>query len=478
MTTTSPAIAGRKGPSHATVFVWLFAVSAIWHYTSSGSEIAGYWMRYDPLVTPLIFLSIVTAFVAAIFPDKTAALLLMAVGQLIANYLRYPFVADHLVMEIFLNLAILLSFFYLAYKRRSFKISTAEMFDLFSPVGRWLLIIMYLFGTFHKINPGFMSVASSCAIPFIDGFPVYAGRLGQEWLPYVAIYATLILEATAMFLLLSARTKYFGMLLGMSFHFIIGISSYGTLAHFSAFALALHVLFVPSGFGERIYQEPLIPAFLKKDSAFKVLTVLLIALQIGLAFHLVTTSQGYLVNSLFAVYGITLLFLVFKHGKIRNTDAPYRLKSSFVALNLLPIWFLLHCMSPYIGLGTGGSMAMFSGLRTEGGISNHYIITKPIPLFSYQDKVVYIEEASNPSLQAAADDNQGIVMFDFQRHIMQRENLMLPIRLRIGDVSYSITDPESFAAFADEHFTEQSWLERKYMSFRLVDSPTPDRCRH
>jgi hypothetical protein len=149
-----------------------------------------------------------------------------------------------------------------------------------------------------------------------------------------------------------------------------------------------------------------------------------------------------------------------------------------MALNLLPIWFLLHCMSPYIGLGTGGTMAMFSGLRTEGGISNHYIITKPIPLFSYQDKVVYIEEASNPSLQAAAADKQGIVMFDFQRHITQRENLMLPVRLRVGDVSYSITDPESFSEFANEHFTEQSWLERKYMSFRLVDSPTPDRCRH
>ena len=123
-------------------------------------------------------------------------------------------------------------------------------------------------------------------------------------------------------------------------------------------------------------------------------------------------------------------------------------------------------------------MAMFSGLRTEGGISNHYIIKKPIPLFSYQDKIVFIDESSNPSLQAAADGNQGLVMFDFQRHFTQRENLMLPIRLRVGDVSYSITDPESFSAFANQHFTEQSWLEQKYMSFRLVDSPTPDRCRH
>jgi len=51
------------------------------------------------------------------------------------------------------------------------------------------------------------------------------------------------------------------------------------------------------------------------------------------------------------------------------------------------------------------------------------------------------------------------MMFDFQKHITQRENLMLPIRLRVGDVSYSVTDSRSSAAFAEEHFTEQSWLE-------------------
>ena len=35
------------GPTHATVFIWVFAVSAIWHYTSSAGEIMSYWFRYD-----------------------------------------------------------------------------------------------------------------------------------------------------------------------------------------------------------------------------------------------------------------------------------------------------------------------------------------------------------------------------------------------------------------------------------------------
>jgi hypothetical protein len=281
-----------------------------------------------------------------------------------------------------------------------------------------------------------------------------------------------------MFLLLSARSKYFGMLLGMSFHFIIGISGYGTLAHFSAFALALHTLFVPSGFGQRIFNEPLVPEFLKSPTRFRVATIVLIVLQVIFAVHLANTRDGILVNTLFGVFGFLLLLLVFKYGQMRRDDAPYRLKSPLTALNLLPVWFFLHCTSPYIGLGTGGTMAMFSGLRTEGGISNHYIIRKPIRLFPYQDTIVYVEAATNPSMQKLADGGQGAVLFDLQRHVTYRERLALPITLNVHGTRYRLQTPDEFAAFANEHFTEQSWLERKYMSFRVVDDPHPKQCRH
>jgi len=163
---------------------------------------------------------------------------------------------------------------------------------------------------------------------------------------------------------------------------------------------------------------------------------------------------------------------------MRPGDAPYRLKSQFIALNLVPIWFFLHCLSPYVGLGTGGSMAMFSGLRTEGGISNHYVIREPLRLFPYQDKIVIIESATNPSLQSVADDGGSAVLFDFQRHVLYREAPELPMTLRVGGSVYEIQTRDDFLAFANEHFTNQSWLERKYMSFRLVDDPYPDRCRH
>jgi hypothetical protein len=465
-------------PQHATVFIWIFAVSSIWHYTSSSTEISRYLLHYDALITPLIFLSIVTALVAAVFPDRTWALLTFSIGQLGAIGIRFPFVADHLVMELFLNLSIVAAYIYLAVGARSLRVTTADIFALFSPVGRWLLIIMYFYGTFHKINPGFMSLESSCAVPFVAGFPLPAALLAQEWTQWAAIYGTLIVESIAMVLLLSARTKYVGMLLGMSFHFVIGISKFGTMAHFSAFAMGLHTLFLPSSFGSRISNLSLVPRFLKDPGRIRLITIVIVALQLVFALHLGITRQGFLVNSLYALFGLSLLYFVLRHGQMRPGDAPYRLRSPLTVLNLIPVWFFLHCMSPYVGLGTGGTAAMFSGLRTEGGISNHYIIRKPIRLFHYQDDIVYIEAAQNNSLKAAMRDGQGIVLFDFQRHFTVRENLILPIKLRINDDEYSIGDIDAFQKFADERFMKQSWLERKYMSFRLVDDPHPNRCRH
>ena len=190
------------------------------------------------------------------------------------------------------------------------------------------------------------------------------------------------------------------------------------------------------------------------------------------------TQTPYLVNSMFLVFAVLLMSLVFKYGRMRSVDAPYRLRSPLTALNAVPVLLFVYCVSPYIGLGTGGALAMFSGLRTEGGISNHYVIREPIPLFDYQDTVLYVEQASNPSIQLTADDHQGIVMFDFQRHFTEREQLILPLTVRVDGERFVIDDPASADSFVNRFFTGQSWLERKYMSFRLVDDPQPDRCRH
>ena len=57
-------------PSHSSMFIWLFAIATIWHYSSSSKELYNYWLQFDPVITPLIAMSIVTAFIAAQFGKK------------------------------------------------------------------------------------------------------------------------------------------------------------------------------------------------------------------------------------------------------------------------------------------------------------------------------------------------------------------------------------------------------------------------
>lgn len=92
--------------------------------------------------------------------------------------------------------------------------------------------------------------------------------------------------------------------------------------------------------------------------------------------------------------------------------------------------------------------------------------------------MVYIEESQNLNLQQLAAAGQGVVMFDFQRHITYRDTLILPLSLSVSGRQYRIANGDDLVAFAGEHFTKQFWLERKYMSFRVVDDPQPLTCRH
>lgn len=462
--------------SHATIFTWLLAVSTIWHHTSSSNEVYYYWLHFDPVQTPAVFFAVMTAFLAACYPTSLKFFLLFVVTQIIVIFTRLPTIPTHVVMEFFLFVAMFVSYIYVAYKEKSWVVSIDSLFELYAPTGRWLLIIMYFYGTFHKINPGFLSLDSSCALPFFFGLPLPDFILQQTWAQYAAIYGTLILEFVAMLLLLSSRTKYYGMLLGMPFHFGIGISSYGSLAHFSAFALTLHSLFVPGDFGQRIYDDKLVPEWIKSKRNFIIVTVLIVLPQ----FLFASLGTWTLMNMLFSVFGFLLIFMIFRHGNIDpKVSIPYRLKSSFPGANILSILFFVHCTGPYIGLNTEGVVQMFSGLRTEGGVSNHYIIRKPLYISSYQQPVVYVDESYEKFLSYLQEENLGMPMFDFQVFLTSKdEPVILPMTLRVDNKTYRINDGESLKSFVQTFFQPQNYLERKYLNFRSVDAEKPTKCRH
>ena len=458
----------------AGMFIWMLAFAVIWHHTSSSREIITYWLQIDPVHTPGVVLACVIALVAACYPTRSWLVGLLALTEAVVVGLRMPFVPTHAYMEMIMFFGVFVCYAAPALHRRTFNPDMADVYQNFAPLGRWLLIIMYFFGTFHKINPVFLNPATSCALPFLDGLPFPYGWHDHMWLQYSAIYGTLIIEFAAMLMLLTRRFKYLGILTGVSLHLTIGISAYGTLAHFSTFALALHCLFLPDDALNQFQRSKYISAYRKNGNTLIFATTLLVSMQ----FYFAMTAKWVGINYLFALYGGLFFGFVVLYGKLLPGGERPRLISRNWAINVLSALFFVHCCGPYIGLRTHGVVQMFSGLKTAGGESNHLIVTKPFYLFDYQDDVVEILYPNSRHFAYLMQQNMGTVQFKFQHYLFAGTKIPLPLAFRIGDNIYEIDSEGSFRKALPVIHRPYSWFERFYLDFRHTDLVAPTECRH
>jgi hypothetical protein len=58
---------------------------------------------------------------------------------------------------------------------------------------------------------------------------------------------------------------------------------------------------------------------------------------------------------------------------------------------------VINFMSPYIGFKTQTSVVMYSNMRTEGGVNNHFFMPV-IPLFRFQDDLVEVISSNRRSI--------------------------------------------------------------------------------
>jgi hypothetical protein len=138
---------------------------------------------------------------------------------------------------------------------------------------------------------------------------------------------------------------------------------------------------------------------------------------------------------------------------------------------IFPVTLFISCLSPYVGLKTESSIAMFSNLRTEGGDINHYLFDKPPYLFHYQDETVRILAASHHYLQPFVANQQGMVMFDFKEFLRRHPD---------DWVTYSqngkVYEKATFASFAAQ--PQANLIERNLLIFKPVEFRRPQVCTH
>jgi hypothetical protein len=118
---------------------------------------------------------------------------------------------------------------------------------------------------------------------------------------------------------------------------------------------------------------------------------------------------------------------------------------------------------------------MFSNLRTEGGISNHYLIPASFQVFDYQKDLVEVVSSTDPILNKIAEKNKLMVYFTFKNLVAMRRPQRVEYLLNGQKKVY---DFEIAKATNDPLLQKNSLLIRKLFSFRLISKFDPQPCAH
>ena len=371
-----------------------------------------------------------------------------------------------------------------------------------APALRWILLAVYFWGVFHKLNRDFLDPQLSC------GVELYTA-LRRDYLPWLpdgggprafAMYGTLIVETAIPLLLIFRRSRAFGILLGVGFHFFLGFVPYSVYYNFSSMLFVLYFLFATPGWFEtglrRLEQRRATAWIARAWAAHRrrpwvvVVAIAAFCVASALGDSAQRDTWRFLPRIPWTLYGGGLL-LVFA-ANFGRTPNPSELEHArrFVRFRGAP-WvayvlaglYWLNGASPYLGLKTETSLAMYSNLRTEAGRSNHYLVAEPLDLFGWQNDIVHVRKTADPKLRGQTRGGFALTWFEFRDRVARTPGQAISYeREQIpaggGEAAKAergvLDDSKSDPRFREP---EPMW-RRKLVYFRPVDMRDRQRCLH
>jgi hypothetical protein len=455
VTAHSPASRDGHSPATAlfTVFSALWAAGTLFHIASYNQ-----WGQSRPLV--------IAAALVLVWPRSVPALLALSTLQIYFAWHESPFIPNHYLFAALANVSVLAAVAIRA-ARRAPVFDGGGLVEIFGPPVRISLVLLYGFVVLHKLNADFFDPATSCGAMF------YAEQRSRfSWLPdgpgmdLAAIVLAIGFEAAIGLLLLFQRTRHAGIVVGGLFHWFLAVTPGDRFYNFSALLLALFALFASPSLLARGLNR-LGPS---GWTAATRLTLALIggAAIIGRFFPELTSGDRFMAFQwLWAVYGLVVLAAwVMLLRRARPTDAPGDFRLNAPVLALIPVVVVVNGFMPYLGLKTETSWAMFSNLRTEGGVSNHYLLPASLQVFDYQRQLVEVHDSSDRLLRLFASRKQLLPVFEIQRRQDVQVAFSQPGRGTVTGRAGDLVPGEI-----------PLW-KRKLLYFRPVDSGTRQGCYH
>lgn len=414
---------------------------------------------------------------------RTTILLGMVAGAMAVQYLaRMPVLSNNQTLAFFMNVTIVTVIGLEILKTRSLHIDREIVYERLRVVARAILAVMYFYGIFHKINTDFLDPGVSCAVALYDPLARPFGLDGNIYGQWLAIIATFVVEGIAIVCLYWRRYFWVGLILGIAFHYVIPLSGYSWYMDFSSLVLALYMLSVPREVSAGFYSSvtallrriPISRAGFTAALLFLALMIVCALVVFRIAEYFPTRENKLLWHSswllIWAVVGGTLSVLITRAALLAlpYNQTPQPLQPRW--LLILPGILFVQSLSPYFGLKTESSIAMFSNLHTEGGQTNHLLLTPPPYIASYQNELVKVVDSSIPWVSKVARDGNYMVKHELGAAL--RENKGGWITFDYGGRRYGRIVDATFP------FDRPTVLERKLLRFKPVDFDRPKVCTH
>lgn len=456
------AINAQEASSQQVLFSFFFSLFSLFHVFNYAFA----YGRYPPQT------DLVAIFAAALFllwkPGSSRALFLLMLASTISTIAQAPAQSNHTMLRTVVIIGYWLSFAWTFVRSQPIN----EVFENFVLAGRGSLLVMYVFGIFHKINSDFLNPITSCAVHLWEDMPAPFSLFGGSFIDYSAIYGTYVVEGGIMLGLLYRPTRYIGLVFGIFFHLFLGLSDYAAYIAFTTLSISLHVMWLDRAGTDRIAASPemaYINARIHQPLFVAAFLIFLVGGALAMSRHDFSLSNLYLLP-----FVLPLCFLILKYGR----DAKDQLTESFgkaawvVGIASAGFYFANGAM-PYFGLKTAQSINMFANLRLEGGVSNHAVFGDAPGPFTYLDNVAEVTEASqSPFLDDYRKRGFAIVYYDLIAHLA--DNPDVSVSYRMNGQTFANISAADVKADIDAQ-VHHPWV-RKWFHFQPVQLQQPEAC--
>ncbi|NMM47241.1 hypothetical protein [Marinigracilibium pacificum] len=413
------------------------------------------------------------------------------VNSLVYSFQKMPYIPNQMMFEWLINIPILLYLLISFFKENPNSVNSDKLFIwMIEPVAQWGLLILYFFMFFHKLNTGFLDIDYSCGIFRLDGLTDRINQIiglksfegissSSKSLNYVSIYGTLFMEAIIPVFLFTRRFRTTGIFIGMIYHYILSLHPNIGIFSFSLIIFTYYIFFLPDSFFIWIRS-------FRNRNINLILRIILFSL-IGIfyiSYYFFGYWKYYITGQiLWYILGFAfiIIYLVFLRSinKIYESEL-FKIEFPGFAGLIFLFFIMLNGLSPYLGLKTETSFAMFSNLKTEDGSNNHLIVPDWLQVFNFQKNLVKITDSNMKyvSLDYYPEGSERLFTdFELQRVI----NFMEPgstITFTVDDNSYTIKKKSDGSLTNTDRVKSYSYFTYKFLLFRPYYKEDINFCQH